>query len=220
MTHKSVLQEYPTRVNPQKCPTRASYMSVPQKVFYKSVSQECARVSQKSFLLSYKSRVRGRYLANWYHLNPRGSTDCHRPAFCPLVPYFAQSAGKAKPKQRPYGKSVPTPRGPTRQSRLCHGRHLGPYNHSRRGHEPTQLFLHCRQEGECRDCSQGGRRHSQALHRHSWGVNIRESLTHKLLTENQKLSCSKHLVSQVSQRPESKTKEKAGKRHAHFSRHT
>ena len=48
----------------------------------------------------------------------------------------------------------------------------------------------------------------------------RESLTHKLLTENQKLSCSKHLVSQVSQRPESKTKEKAGKRHAHFSPHT
>ena len=31
----------------------------------------------------------------------------------------------------------------------------------------------------------------------------RESLTHKLLTKNQKLSCSKHLVSQVSQRPES-----------------
>ena len=49
---------------------------------------------------------------------------------------------------------------------------------------------------------------------------IRESLTHKLLTKNQKLSCSKHLVSQVSQRPESKTKEKAGKRHAHFSPHT
>ena len=49
---------------------------------------------------------------------------------------------------------------------------------------------------------------------------FRESLTHKLLTENQKLSCSKHLVSQVSQRPESKTKEKAGKRHAHFSPHT
>ena len=48
----------------------------------------------------------------------------------------------------------------------------------------------------------------------------RESLTHKLLTENQKLSCSKHLVSQVSQRPESKTEEKAGKRHAHFSPHT
>ena len=48
----------------------------------------------------------------------------------------------------------------------------------------------------------------------------RESLTHKLLTKNQKLSCSKHLVSQVSQRPESKTKEKAGKRHAHFSPHT
>ena len=48
----------------------------------------------------------------------------------------------------------------------------------------------------------------------------RESLTHKLLTENQKLSCSKHLVSQVSQRPESKTKEKTGKRHAHFSPHT
>ena len=48
----------------------------------------------------------------------------------------------------------------------------------------------------------------------------RESLTHKLLMENQKLSCSKHLVSQVSQRPESKTKEKAGKRHAHFSPHT
>ena len=48
----------------------------------------------------------------------------------------------------------------------------------------------------------------------------RESLTHKLLTKNQKLSCSKHLVSQVSQRPESKTEEKAGKRHAHFSPHT
>ena len=51
-------------------------------------------------------------------------------------------------------------------------------------------------------------------------IGNRESLTHKLLTENQKLSCSKHLVSQVSQRPESKTKEKAGKRHAHFSPHT
>ena len=51
-------------------------------------------------------------------------------------------------------------------------------------------------------------------------IQSRESLTHKLLTENQKLSCSKHLVSQVSQRPESKTKEKAGKRHAHFSPHT
>ena len=43
---------------------------------------------------------------------------------------------------------------------------------SGRGHEPTQLFLHCRQEGECRDCSQGGRRHGQALHRHSRCVNI------------------------------------------------
>ena len=54
----------------------------------------------------------------------------------------------------------------------------------------------------------------------AWCPGHRESLTHKLLTENQKLSCSKHLVSQVSQRPESKTKEKAGKRHAHFSPHT
>ena len=55
----------------------------------------------------------------------------------------------------------------------------------------------------------------------AWRVlNLRESLTHKLLTKNQKLSCSKHLVSQVSQRPESKTEEKAGKRHAHFSPHT
>ena len=52
------------------------------------------------------------------------------------------------------------------------------------------------------------------------GRPFRESLTHKLLTKSQKPSCSKHLVSQVSQRPESKTKEKAGKRHAHFSPHT
>ena len=40
------------------------------------------------------------------------------------------------------------------------------------GHEPTQLFLHCRQEGECRDCSQSCRRHGQTLHRHSRGVNL------------------------------------------------
>ena len=43
-----------------------------------------------------------------------------------------------------------------------------------------------------------------------WGVyTSRESLTHKLSKKNRKLSCSKHLVSQVSQRPESKNERKS-----------
>ena len=49
MSHKSVLQECPTRVSyksvPQECPTRVSYKSVPQecptRVSHKSVLQEC-----------------------------------------------------------------------------------------------------------------------------------------------------------------------------------
>ena len=67
--------------------------------------------------ISHVVPANGRHLANRYHLHSRGSLDCLRPTICPLVPCFAQCAGKAKPKERPYSTSVSTSRRPTYQSR-------------------------------------------------------------------------------------------------------
>ena len=49
--------------------------------------------------VSHVAQPNGRHLANRYHLHSRGSLDCLRPTICPLVPCFAQCAGKAKPKE-------------------------------------------------------------------------------------------------------------------------